>query len=126
MTIHRISPWPITKTSPTRSTRSPPSSQSTGPERYNAFRGKTVEELINAFRAAWAGNRVSAITLTSAGDKALCTGGDVKQRVETGDYGHTNLAMSALEIFVHTDEGMEGARAFAEKRQPDFARYVTA
>jgi 1,4-dihydroxy-2-naphthoyl-CoA synthase len=46
--------------------------------------------------------------------------------VETGDYGPTNLAMSALEIFGHTDEGMEGARAFAEKRQPDFARYVTA
>ena len=24
------------------------------PERYNAFRGRTVEELIKAFRAAWA------------------------------------------------------------------------
>ena len=24
------------------------------PERYNAFRGRTVEELIQAFRSAWA------------------------------------------------------------------------
>jgi 1,4-dihydroxy-2-naphthoyl-CoA synthase len=40
--------------------------------------------------------------------------------------GASNMAMSALEIFVHTDEGMEGERAFAEKRTPDFARYVTA
>ena len=40
--------------------------------------------------------------------------------------GLSNMAMLALEIFVHTDEGMEGARAFAEKRPADFARYVTA
>ena len=126
---------------------------------------------------------MSAIILTGAGDKAFCTGGDVKQGAETGYYGPTesgmfeigylhklirdvpkpviavvngiavggghvlhvlcdlsiaaenamfgqaglsNMAMSALEIFVHTDEGMEGARAFAEKRSADIARYVTA
>jgi dihydroxynaphthoic acid synthetase len=63
------------------------------PQRYNAFRGKTVEELINAFRSAWADNRVSAIILTGTGDKAFCTGGDVKQRAETGDYGPTQSGM---------------------------------
>lgn len=63
------------------------------PERYNAFRGKTVEELIKAFRAAWADTRVSAIILTGAGEKAFCTGGDVKQRAETGDYGPTESGM---------------------------------
>ncbi len=57
--------------------------------RYNAFRGQTVEELIAAFRAAWADKRVRAVILTGAGDKAFCTGGDVKQRAETGDYGPT-------------------------------------
>jgi naphthoate synthase len=36
------------------------------------------------------------------------------------------MAMSAVEIFVDTDEGKEGARAFAEKRPADFARYVTS
>lgn len=63
------------------------------PQRYNAFTGKTVEELIRAFRAAWVDTRVSAIILTGAGDKAFCTGGDVKQRAETGDYGPTESGM---------------------------------
>ncbi|MFL6056095.1 MAG: enoyl-CoA hydratase-related protein [Actinoallomurus sp.] len=63
------------------------------PERYNAFRGKTVEELIKAFREAWADRRVHAVILTGAGDKAFCTGGDVKQRAETGDYGPTESGM---------------------------------
>src|SRR5436305_9541964 len=59
------------------------------PERYNAFRGRTVEELIKAFRTAWADRNVQAVILTGAGEKAFCTGGDVKQRAETGDYGPT-------------------------------------
>ncbi len=63
------------------------------PHRYNAFRGKTVEELIKAFRSAWADHAVQAIILTGAGEKAFCTGGDVKQRAETGDYGPTESGM---------------------------------
>ncbi|MGA2924680.1 MAG: enoyl-CoA hydratase-related protein [Solirubrobacteraceae bacterium] len=57
------------------------------PERYNAFRGQTVEELIAAFRTAWADSSVRCMILTGEGDKAFCSGGDVKQRAETGDYG---------------------------------------
>lgn len=63
------------------------------PERYNAFRGQTVEELIFAFRAAWADTVVRVVILTGAGDKAFCAGGDVKQRAETGDYGPTQSGM---------------------------------
>src|SRR3954447_8121810 len=63
------------------------------PERYNAFRGRTVEELISAFRRAWADKGVQAVILTGAGEKAFCTGGDVKQRAETGDYGPTESGM---------------------------------
>jgi 2-ketocyclohexanecarboxyl-CoA hydrolase len=63
------------------------------PERYNAFRGQTVEELIAAFRVAWADRGIQAIILTGAGEKAFCTGGDVKQRAETGDYGPTKSGM---------------------------------
>jgi len=37
--------------------------------------------------------------------------------------GVSNLAFDGLEMFVHTDEGMEGAKAFAEKRKPDFSPY---
>ena len=63
------------------------------PHRYNAFRGRTVEELIHAFRSAWADRAVQAVILTGAGEKAFCTGGDVKQRAETGDYGPTESGM---------------------------------
>ena len=63
------------------------------PERYNAFRAQTVEELIAAFRLAWADRQVQSVILTGAGDKAFCTGGDVKQRAETGDYGPSESGM---------------------------------
>lgn len=63
------------------------------PQRYNAFRGQTVEELIEAFRLAWADKTVRSVILTGAGEKAFCTGGDVKQRAETGDYGPTKSGM---------------------------------
>ncbi|MGV9857745.1 enoyl-CoA hydratase-related protein [Gordonia sp. NPDC003425] len=63
------------------------------PHRYNAFRAKTVEEMINAFRRAWADPGVQAVILTGAGEKAFCTGGDVKQRAETGDYGPSESGM---------------------------------
>ncbi|WP_040791758.1 enoyl-CoA hydratase-related protein [Nocardia paucivorans] len=57
------------------------------PHRHNAFRAQTVDELITAFQSAWSDNAVRAVVLTGAGEKAFCTGGDVKQRAETGDYG---------------------------------------
>jgi naphthoate synthase len=57
------------------------------PDRLNAFRAKTIEELIHAFKRAWADDVVRALILTGAGERAFCVGGDVKQRNETGDYG---------------------------------------
>src|SRR5262249_62194210 len=41
----------------------------------NAFRTKTVDELIAAFRAAWADADVGVVVLTGAGDKAFSAGG---------------------------------------------------
>jgi dihydroxynaphthoic acid synthetase len=67
------------------------------PARYNAFRGRTVDELIAAFRCAWADPSVRAIILTGMGEKAFCTGGDVKQRIATGDYGVTESGMFELD-----------------------------
>ncbi len=63
------------------------------PERYNSFRGRTVDELIRCFKAAWADRSVGVIALTGAGDKAFCAGGDQKQRLETGDYGPTESGL---------------------------------
>jgi naphthoate synthase len=67
------------------------------PERYNAFRGRTVDELIRCFKAAWADRSVGVIALTGAGDKAFCAGGDQKQRQETGDYGPTETGIFEVE-----------------------------
>jgi len=69
------------------------------PERYNAFRGRTIDELIVCFKAAWADRSVGVIALTGAGDKAFCTGGDQKQRKETGDYGPTESGIMEVEFF---------------------------
>ena len=67
------------------------------PERYNAFRGRTVDELICAFKTAWADKDVAAVVLTGAGDKAFCAGGDVKERAETGGYGETEWGTFEIE-----------------------------
>ena len=54
------------------------------PDKYNAFRGRTCEELIHAVtRASW-DKSIAAIVLTGAGDKAFCTGGD--QSAHDGAY----------------------------------------
>ena len=53
------------------------------PDRMNSFRGRTVDELLSAFKHAWADKRVAAVILTGAGDRAFCAGGDVKERAET-------------------------------------------
>jgi len=67
------------------------------PNRYNAFRGRTVDELISCFKAAWVDRSVGVVALTGAGDKAFCAGGDQKQRQETGDYGPTESGLFEVE-----------------------------
>ena len=67
------------------------------PDRMNAFRGRTVDELIFAFKTAWTSREVAAVILTGAGDKAFCAGGDVKERAETGSYGETEWGTFEIE-----------------------------
>jgi dihydroxynaphthoic acid synthetase len=67
------------------------------PDRMNAFRGRTVDELIHAFKTAWAFPDVAAVVLTGTGDKAFCAGGDVKERAETGGYGETEWGTFEIE-----------------------------
>jgi 2-ketocyclohexanecarboxyl-CoA hydrolase len=45
-------------------------------DKYNAFRGETCEELIDAFNRAGWNKDIGVVVLTGAGDKAFCTGGD--------------------------------------------------
>ena len=57
------------------------------PDRLNSFRARTIEELIHAFKRAWAARDVAAVILTAAGNRAFCVGGDQKIFNETGSYG---------------------------------------
>src|SRR2546428_2560629 len=63
------------------------------PEVRNAFRAKTVDELIAAFRAARGDPEVGVVVLTGAGDKAFSAGGDQRDRTGCGYTGGTGLAM---------------------------------
>ena len=67
------------------------------PERFNSFRGRTIDELIRSFKTAWGDPSVGVIALTGAGEKAFCAGGDQKQRLETGDYGPTESGLFEVE-----------------------------
>jgi dihydroxynaphthoic acid synthetase len=57
------------------------------PERLNCFRGRTIEELLHAFKRAWADRSVGVVIFTAAGEKAFCVGGDQKEMQATGSYG---------------------------------------
>lgn len=54
------------------------------PERMNAFRGKTCDELLDAIGRAGYDKEIGVIVLAGAGDKAFCTGGD--QSAHSGQY----------------------------------------
>ncbi|MDX1819135.1 MAG: enoyl-CoA hydratase-related protein, partial [Marinobacter sp.] len=54
------------------------------PDRYNAFRGQTCMDLLDAFHRAGWNKDIGVIVLTGAGDKAFCTGGD--QGAHEGQY----------------------------------------
>src|SRR5436190_7921418 len=67
------------------------------PDRMNAFRARTVDELIRCFKRAWASPEVGVVCLTGAGERAFCTGGDQKQRAESGDYGPSETGLFEVE-----------------------------
>jgi len=54
------------------------------PEVHNAFRPQTIIELSHALNVAREDERVGAIILTGAGDKAFCSGGDQRVRGDSG------------------------------------------
>ncbi|MEN0663733.1 1,4-dihydroxy-2-naphthoyl-CoA synthase [Caldifermentibacillus hisashii] len=61
------------------------------PEVRNAFRPKTVTEMIDAFSYARDDSKIGVIILTGAGDKAFCSGGDQKVRGDGGYVGEDNI-----------------------------------
>jgi len=67
------------------------------PKLYNAFRAKTIDELIRAFQIAGDDKGVSSIVLTGAGDKAFCTGGD--QSAHEGQYDGRGIVGLPIDEF---------------------------
>ncbi len=57
------------------------------PQKLNAFRTLTVDELINAFQDAWYDREVGVVVLTGAGERAFCVGGDQSDRSHGGYQG---------------------------------------
>jgi 2-ketocyclohexanecarboxyl-CoA hydrolase len=68
------------------------------PEKYNAFRAETCEELIDAFRSAAADREVAVVVLTGAGDRAFCTGGDQGDHQEGGYGGRGTIGLPVDEL----------------------------
>ena len=67
------------------------------PDKMNAFRGRTCDELIHAITRAGYDREIGAIVLAGAGDRAFCTGGD--QSAHAGQYdgrGTIGLPMEEL------------------------------
>lgn len=67
------------------------------PQKMNAFRGRTCDELIHAINKAGYDPAIGAIVLAGAGDRAFCTGGD--QSAHEGQYdgrGTIGLPMEEL------------------------------
>jgi 2-ketocyclohexanecarboxyl-CoA hydrolase len=54
------------------------------PHAYNAFTGVTIQELNRAITAAGRDREVGVLVLTGAGEKAFCSGGDVKWEADGG------------------------------------------
>ena len=71
------------------------------PEKYNAFRGRTCDELIAALNRAGWDRSIGVIVLTGVGETAFCTGGD--QSAHDGGYdgrGVVGLPIEELQALI--------------------------
>ncbi len=56
------------------------------PEKMNAFTGKMMMEMIDAFDKTDANDDVRAVIVTGSGDRAFCAGADLSEGAKTFDY----------------------------------------
>ncbi len=68
------------------------------PTVLNAFRALTVDELVEAFKDAWADRAIGVVILTGAGDRAFSTGGDQSVRGEGGYQGKQARSDIGLDV----------------------------
>ena len=67
------------------------------PERRNAFRPETIQQLIEAMHRAQFDPEIGVIILTGAGHQAFCSGGDQTVRGDDGGY-HDQSGMPHLNV----------------------------
>ncbi|NMD68859.1 1,4-dihydroxy-2-naphthoyl-CoA synthase [Bacillus sp. DNRA2] len=72
------------------------------PQVYNAFRGRTIKELIWSFRDAWDDNKIGVVIFTGAGEKAFCTGGDQKEKGDEGGYDYNGGLGGGIGLEIET------------------------
>src|SRR6516162_7647585 len=68
------------------------------PKVLNAFRARTVDEMIAAFHDAWRDRSVGVVILTGAGERAFCTGGDQSVRTDAGYVGQPSRSDIRLDV----------------------------
>jgi len=69
------------------------------PEVRNAFRPKTVNEMLEALDVVYNNSDIGILILTGAGDKAFCSGGDQKVRGDAGYVGDDGVPrLNILEV----------------------------
>ena len=69
------------------------------PEVRNAFRPRTLAELMDAFLAAREDRHVGVVILTGAGTEAFCSGGDQRVRGDAGYVGDDGVPrLNALDL----------------------------
>ena len=56
------------------------------PEKMNAFTGKMMFEMIDAFDKTDANDEIRAVIVTGSGDRAFCAGADLSEGAKTFDY----------------------------------------
>lgn len=68
------------------------------PAVLNAFRAETVDEMVEAFKDAWADRAVGVAILTGTGDRAFCVGGDLSARALGGYQGKQARSDIGLDV----------------------------
>ena len=66
------------------------------PEKRNAFRPETVQELLHAFEIVRDDPTIGAVILTGQGDYAFCSGGDQSIRGDDGYIGNDEIAKAGV------------------------------
>ena len=83
------------------------------PDKMNAFRGTTCDEIIKAMNKAGYDRSVGAIVLAGAGERAFCTGGDQRIRDKAGyqyeTAGHDDEGRGPTAAAQGGDEGQRHA-----------------